>query len=149
MAGFFSFRRFAAVVGKEFVQMRRDRVTFAMMIGIPVLQMLLFGYAINSDPKRLPTAVLAADHGVFSRTVIAAMQNSAYFRVVRMAASEAEARELIDLGEVQFVLSVPEDFSRKLQRGERPALLLTADATDSASTRKAATALLVAAGSVV
>jgi len=149
MAGFFSFRRFAAVVGKEFVQMRRDRVTFAMMIGIPVLQMLLFGYAINSDPKRLPTAVLAADHGVFSRTIIAAMQNSAYFRLVRTASSEAEARQLIDLGEVQFVLSVPEDFSRKLQRGERPALLLTADATDPAATSNAVAAFRVLAESAL
>ena len=149
MAGFFSFRRFAAVVGKEFVQMRRDRVTFAMMIGIPVLQMLLFGYAINSDPKRLPTAVLAADHGVFSRTIIAAMQNSAYFRLVRTASTEAEARQLIDLGEVQFVLSVPEDFSRKLQRGERPALLLTADATDPAATSNAVAAFRVLAESAL
>jgi len=149
MGGWFSFRRFAAVVGKEFVQMRRDRLTFAMMLGIPILQMVLFGYAINSDPKRLPTAVLSADNGLFSRTVVAALQNSEYFRVVRTLQSEDEARDLIDRGEVQFVLSIPEDFSRSLMRGDHPALLLTADATDPAATSNAVAAFRVAAGSAL
>lgn len=143
--GPFSLRRFAAMVGKEFVQMRRDRVTFAMMLGIPILQMILFGFAINSDPKHLPTAVLSADNSVFSRTVTAAMQNSGYFKVVRMTESEEEAEELIDRGEVQFVLSIPENFSRKLIGGERPALLLTADATDPAATSNAVAAFRVLA----
>jgi ABC-2 type transport system permease protein len=133
----FSLHRFAAVIGKEFLQMRRDRLTFAMMIGIPIAQMILFGFAINADPKNLPTAVQLADHGPYARTVVAAMQNSAYFRVVRTVASEAEASRLLALGKVQFVLSVPEDFSRRLLRGERPALLLTADATDPAATSNA------------
>jgi ABC-2 type transport system permease protein len=138
MAGrLFSLHRFAAVIGKEFVQMRRDRLTFAMMIGIPIAQMILFGFAINSDPKHLPTAVQLADHGPYARTVVAAMQNSAYFRVVRTVAGEAEADHLLATGQVQFVLSVPEDFSRRLLRGERPALLLTADATDPAATSNA------------
>ncbi|HSH12388.1 MAG TPA: hypothetical protein VLA15_01515, partial [Desulfurivibrionaceae bacterium] len=83
----FSFRRFLAIIAKEFVQMRRDRVTFAMMIGIPIVQMVVFGFAINSDPKHLPTAILAADHSVFSRTVVAAMQNSGYFQIVKNVAS--------------------------------------------------------------
>jgi len=143
--GPFSLRRFAAMVGKEFVQMRRDRVTFAMMLGIPILQMILFGFAINSDPKHLPTAILSADNSVFSRTVTAAMQNSGYFQVVRLAQSEEEAEELIDRGEVQFVLSIPENFSRKLIGGERPALLLTADATDPAATSNAVAAFRVLA----
>jgi ABC-2 type transport system permease protein len=143
--GFFSFRRFAAVVGKEFVQMRRDRLTFAMMIGIPIAQMVLFGYAINTDPKGLPTAILTADHGVFSRTLVAAMQNSGYFRVVGTVSSEAEADELTATGKVQFVLSIPADFTRKLLRGERPAVLLTADATDPAATSNAVTAFRVVA----
>jgi ABC-2 type transport system permease protein len=134
---FFSFRRFRAIIGKEFVQMRRDRVTFAMMIGIPIVQMVVFGYAINSDPKHLPTVVLAADHGVFSRTIVAAMQNSKYFRVIATVKSEAEANLLIEEGDVQFVLSIPEQFSRRLVRGERPSLLLTADATDPAATSNA------------
>jgi ABC-2 type transport system permease protein len=138
MAGrLFSLHRFAAVIGKEFVQMRRDRLTFAMMIGIPILQMVLFGFAINSDPKNLPTAVQLADHGPYARTVVAALQNSAYFRVVQTVDSEAEADRLLALGKVQFVFSIPEDFSRRLLRGERPALLLTADATDPAATSNA------------
>jgi ABC-2 type transport system permease protein len=143
--GPFSLRRFAAMVGKEFVQMRRDRITFAMMLGIPILQMILFGFAINSDPKHLPTAVLSADNSVFSRTVTAAMQNSGYFEVVRLAESEEEAEGLIDRGEVQFVLSIPENFSRKLIGGERPALLLTADATDPAATSNAVAAFRILA----
>jgi ABC-2 type transport system permease protein len=120
--------------------MRRDRLTFAMMLGIPVMQMVLFGFAINADPRHLPTAVLSADQGIFSRSILAAMQNSDYFQLVRGVASEDEAEQLIELGEVQFVLSIPEQFSRKLIRGERPALLLTADATDPAATSNALSA---------
>jgi len=138
--GFFSLRRFRAMVGKEFVQMRRDRITFAMMIGIPILQMIIFGFAINSDPKQLPTVVLAAEHSVFSRSIIAAMQNSGYFRVIKTVTGEAEAGLLVERGEVQFVLSIPEQFSRRLLRGESPALLLTADATDPAATSNAVSA---------
>jgi ABC-2 type transport system permease protein len=137
----FNLRRFWAIVVKEFIQMRRDRVTFGMMVGIPLLQLVLFGFAINMNPKHLPTAVLAADHSVFARTLIWAMRNSGYFAVVREAASEAEARSLLQLGQVQFVVSIPEDFSRRLLRGERPALLLEADATDPAATSYALAAL--------
>jgi len=146
---FFSFRRFCAIIGKEFVQMRRDRVTLAMMIGIPIVQMVVFGYAINSDPKHLPTALLSADQGVFSRTIVAAMQNSRYFRVVRTVATEAEADLLIEEGDVQFVLNIPEDFDRRLVRGEQPALLLTADATDPAATSNALGAFRVLAASAL
>jgi ABC-2 type transport system permease protein len=135
--GIFSFRRFFAIIGKEFLQMRRDRITLAMIIGIPIMQMVVFGYAINSDPKHLPTAILTADQGVFSRTIVAAMQNSKYFHIVNIVETEAEAELLIDEGDVQFVLSIPEQFDRRLVRGERPALLLTADATDPAATSNA------------
>ncbi len=135
--GIFSFRRFFAIIGKEFLQMRRDRITLAMIIGIPIMQMVVFGYAINSDPKHLPTAILTADQGMFSRTIVAAMQNSKYFHIVKIVATEAEAELLIDEGDVQFVLSIPEQFDRRLVRGERPALLLTADATDPAATSNA------------
>ena len=134
---FFSIRRFNAIVSKEFLQMRRDRVTLAMMIGIPLLQLVLFSFAINSDPKHLPTAVLAADEGVFSRTIVTAMQNSRYFDIVKTVATEAEADLLIKEGEVQFVLNIPEQFNRRLIRGEKPVLLLTADATDPAATSNA------------
>lgn len=114
--------------------MRRDRVTFAMMVGIPLLQLTLFGYAINSDPKHLPTALRLADQGPFARTIVAEMANSDYFRLVRVSDSEAEVERLLRLGSVQFVANIPEDFSRKILRGERPTVLMEADATDPAAT---------------
>jgi ABC-2 type transport system permease protein len=141
----FSFKRFQAIIAKEFVQMRRDRVTFGMMIGIPILQMVIFGFAINSDPKHLPTVVVAGDHSPFSRTIVTAMQNSDYFEVIRSVDTEAEAAKLIELGKVQFVLTIPEHFSRKLVRNEQPALLLTADATDPAATSNALSAFRIVA----
>jgi ABC-2 type transport system permease protein len=129
--------RLWAIVLKEFVQMRRDRLTFGMMIGIPLIQLVLFGFAINSDPKHLPTAVLVADHGPQARTVLQAMANSSYFTFVRELRSETEAYQALARGEVQFVVSIPEDFSRRLLRGERPAILIEADATDPAATSNA------------
>ena len=129
--------------------MRRDRVTLAMMIGIPIVQMVVFGYAINSDPKHLPTALLTADQGIFSRTIVAAMQNSRYFHVVKTVATEAEADLLIEEGDVQFVLNIPEKFDQSLVRGEKPALLLTADATDPAATSNALGAFRVLAASAL
>jgi ABC-2 type transport system permease protein len=136
-----SLHRLWAVILKEFIQMRRDRVTFAMMIGIPLIQLLLFGYAINSDPKHLPAAVLSADRGPFARTLVATLQNSGYFEIRRDARTEAEAERLLNLGEVQFVIDIPEDFSRKLLRGERPTVLVEADATDPAATGPALSAV--------
>lgn len=137
----FSWSRFVAVLLKEFVQMRRDRLTFAMIVGIPILQLILFGFAINADPRALPTAVLAADNSVFSRSFVRAMENSGYFRVQHVVQSAAEGERLLQLGDVQFFVTVPEDFSRKLQRGGRPALLVEADATDPAATGNALAAL--------
>jgi ABC-2 type transport system permease protein len=142
MSRAFSFARFWAVLTKEFVQMRRDRLTFAMMIGVPIMQLILFGFAINSDPKALPTAVLSADNSVYSRSLIRAIENSGYFRVVRDLTSEAEAERALAMGTVQFVVTIPENFSRKLERGERPVLLVEADATDPAATSNALAALL-------
>src|SRR5664280_2205864 len=126
----FNWRRFWAVVVKEFIQMRRDRLTFAMMLGIPMIQLVLFGYAINSDPKHLPTAIYSADNSTFSRTIVWAMRNSSYFDVTREPQSEAEIQKLLAEGTVQFVVEIPVDFSRKLLRGEQSDLLLEADATD-------------------
>jgi ABC-2 type transport system permease protein len=126
----FNWRRFSAMVVKEFIQMRRDRLTFAMMIGIPMIQLVLFGYAINSDPKHLPTAVYTADNSVFSRTIVEAMRNSSYFDITREPQSEAEIQQLFAQGKVMFAVTIPVDFSRKLLRGEKPDLLLEADATD-------------------
>ncbi|MBP2312076.1 ABC transporter permease [Azospirillum soli] len=137
----FSFARFVAVMVKEFIQMRRDRLTFAMMVGVPILQLVLFGFAINADPKRLPTAVLTADESAFSRTLVAAMVNSGYFDVTRAALGEAELNRLLAEGEVQFAVTIPAGFARDLQRGARPVLLVEADATDPAATSNALSAL--------
>ena len=130
----FSCKRFAAMVGKEFVQMRRDRLTFAMLIGIPLLQLILFGYAINSDPRHLPTAVLSADNSPYSRAIVSGMQTSTYFDITARPESRAGLRRLIREGRVQFALTIPEDFGRSLLRGDRPVLLLEADATDPTAT---------------
>ncbi len=137
----FSWARFVAVLAKEFVQMRRDRLTFAMMVGIPIIQLVLFGFAINSDPKHLPTAVLAADQSPFARSFVRALENSEYFRVTHVVATEAAGDRLLETGAVQFLITFPEDFSRRLQRGEHPVLLVEADASDPAATSNALTAL--------
>ncbi len=137
----FSPSRFWAIVVKEFIQMRRDRVTFGIMVGIPIIQLILFGFAINSDPKHLPTAVLLADQGPQGRTLLYAIRNSGYFDFVRQVASESEGHETLARGEVQFVVNIPENFSRDLLRGDRPAILVEADATDPAAASNALGAL--------
>ena len=129
----FSLRRIGAILIKEFLQMRRDRVTLAMIIGIPLMQLFLFGFAINFNPKDMPTAVAIADPGVYSRSIVAAMRNSSYFQIVAETRSPSEARRLLQQGKVLFVLEVPVDFSRDLVRGTAPDLLLEVDATDPAS----------------
>jgi len=144
----FTFHRLWAIVLKEFIQMKRDRVTFAMMVGIPLMQLMLFGFAINSDPKHLPTAIRAADQGPFARTFVAALKNSGYFTLVREAATEAEAQQLLQLGDVQFVINIPEDFSRRLLRGEQPTVLIEADASDPAATGPAIAAARTLAATV-
>ncbi|MFP5258722.1 MAG: ABC transporter permease, partial [Acidobacteriota bacterium] len=145
LLGSFSPIRFAAMVSKEFTQMRRDRVTFGMMVGIPLLQLILFGYAINSDPKNLPTAILDNDRSVFSRDMATAMKNSSYFKFTKEIGSEAEADELLRLGRIQFVLTFPVNFGRDLARGDRPVVLLEADATDPSATSNAVSAIRQAA----
>jgi ABC-2 type transport system permease protein len=141
MSTVFSWPRFIAVLMKEFVQMKRDRLTFAMIVGIPIIQLVLFGFAINTDPKGLPAALVAADESPFSRAMVTALENSQYFKFTQRVASEAEGDRLLKLGDVQFVLVIPPDFSRKLQRGERPQLLVAADATDPSATGNAIAAL--------
>lgn len=133
----FSFHRLRGIIVKEFTQMRRDRLTFAMMLGIPLIQLTLFGYAINADPRHLPAAVLLADRGPQGRTVMAAMQNSTYFDFVQQVKTEEEAHDLLARGQVQFVVNIPENFSRDLLRGDRPTILVEADATDPAATGNA------------
>ena len=145
----FSWSRWVGIIVKEFIQLRRDRLTFGMIIGIPVLQLVLFGYAINADPKRLPTAVLAADAGPYSRTLLSAMQTSGYFRIGKPVAGERELDELLSRGEVQFAVIIPENFGRKLVRGERPVLLVEADASDPAAIGNAVAALSQIAASAL
>ena len=133
----FSLPRWWAVLRKEFLQLRRDRITFAMMIVIPLLQMALFGFAINSDPKHLPTAVIVADQSEFTRSFIAAMRNSEYFDIVATLPDEAAGRRALAQGQVQFVLDIPAGFTRDLVKGARPSLLVEADATDPVATGSA------------
>jgi ABC-2 type transport system permease protein len=132
--------RILAVLAKELIQLRRDRLTFAMMVGVPIMQLVLFGYAINSDPRNLPAAVVAAENSPFVRSIVRAVENSGYFRVVAVP-TEGEAERLIERGEVQFALVFPSDFSASLLRGETPALAVYADATDPSATGPAVSAL--------
>ncbi len=136
-----SWTRFLAILIKELRQVRRDRLTFGMMVGVPIVQLILFGFAINSDPKHLPLAVVVMEHSEYTRSFVAGLENSAYFRVTQRPASEQQADQLLAEGQVQFVLVIPSDFSRKLLRGEHPVMLLAADATDPAATGNAIAAL--------
>lgn len=140
-----SWQRLAAMFVKEFIQLRRDRVTFAMIIGIPLIQLLLFGFAINTDPKHLPTALLSRDDGPIARAIVDALRMTDYFDIKMTAKGEADADRLILSNEAQFVIQIPPDFSRRLIRGERPALLIIADATDPTATAGAIAAATGAA----
>jgi ABC-2 type transport system permease protein len=139
-ASWFSFRRWWAMVGKEFLQLRRDRVTFAMIVGIPIIQLTLFGYAINTDPKHMPTALIVADQSEFTRTFVQAMRSSDYFRIVGELPDEEAGRTALAQGTAQFVVTIPPDFTRRLLRGERPSILLEADASDPTATGAALSA---------
>ena len=141
MSASFSFARVAAIIVKEFQQMLRERLTFAMAIGVPVMQLILFGYAINNDPKDLPTALVAYDNGPLARSLVATVQNTGYFHIVAQPATEAQAERLLETGEVQFVLAIPPDFSRRVVRGEKPAVLVAVDAADPSAGSNAIAAL--------
>ena len=144
-----SFARLWGIALKEFIQLSRDRLTFGMIVGIPIMQLLLFGFAINSDPKHLPTAINVQDNSVFTRTFIRSLENTGYFQIVQQVQSEAESDRLLAEGSVQFVVTIPPDFSRQLVRGERPAILLEADATDPAATSNALASLVTVGQSVL
>jgi len=126
----FSFARFGAVLFKEFIQMKRDRVTFAMMIGVPIMQLVLFGYAINSDPRHLPTLVEMADNTPVARAVISGMANSEYFDFIGVVTGAEQGDQALRNGEASFVVVIPPDFERDIVRGLRPSILLAADASD-------------------
>ena len=136
-----SWSRIMAIMVKEAIQMRRDRLTFAMIVGIPVLQLILFGYAINTDPKQLPTAVIVGDNGPVARAIVTGMQNSDYFAFDHEAVTERVARQKLDRGEITYILSIPPGFQRDLVRGEQPQLLIEADATDPAATASGLSAI--------
>ncbi|MBV2143403.1 ABC transporter permease [Falsochrobactrum sp. TDYN1] len=128
--GWFSFARLGAILTKEFIQMRRDRVTFAMMLVVPLMQLLLFGFAINNDPKNLPTALVATGNDHYTRAVISALETTGYYRFDHVVRSAAEAEALIASGAVSFVVTIPSDFARRVDAGDAPQILIEADATD-------------------
>lgn len=126
----FSLGRLMALLIKEFIQMRRDRITFGMMLGVPLMQLVLFGYAINSDPKALPAALVSLSQDHYSRAMVSALENTDYYRFDHVVESAAEAEKLMASGEVVFVVTIPSDFARRVDRGQRPQILIEADATD-------------------
>lgn len=137
----FSLYRLWAMIIKEFIQLGRDRLTFGMMVGIPIMQLTLFGFAINGDPKNLPTVIVAHEQGLFTRSLIAAMENSRYFTIIMTTDQDDKADQLLAAGDVQFALTIPAGFERRLVRGEKPVLLLEADATDPSATGNAIAAV--------
>lgn len=125
-----SFSRIRAVFFKELVQMRRDRPTFAIMIMVPIMQLTLFGFAIDTDPRHLPTAVELRDDGPLTRSLLASMRQSDYFKIVAQVSTDEEGERLLRSGEVSYLIVIPENFEREFVRGERPQILIAADASD-------------------
>src|SRR6478735_936436 len=138
-AGFW--RKTWAMLVKEFIQLRRDRVSFAMIIMIPLVQLLLFGYAINTTPRNLPTAVLMQERSDLSRSILAALENTKYFQVTQLPHSEAEVDQLLASGKVLFAIEIPANFERSVRRGDKPSMLVIADATDPVASGTALGAL--------
>lgn len=128
----FSPARLGAILMKEFIQMRRDRITFAMMLAVPLMQLLLFGYAINNDPKQLPAALVATSQDHYTRAMVSALETTGYYRFDHVTASAAEAEDLMGSGQVVFVVTIPSDFARRVDKGDSPRILIEADATDPA-----------------
>jgi len=126
---------------KEFIQLRRDRVSFAMIIVIPLVQLTLFGYAINTTPRDLPTAVLLQEQTDLSRSILAALENTRYFKVTKLPRTEAEVDALLASGSVLFAIEIPANFERSVRRGDKPAMLVLADATDPVASGSALSAL--------
>jgi ABC-2 type transport system permease protein len=133
--------RTLAMLIKEFIQLRRDRVSFAMIIMIPLVQLMLFGYAINTNPRHLPTAVLLQEESDLGRSILKALANTDYFEVTRQVSNEAEFDRLLASGTVLFAIEIPANFERAVRRGDRPALLVAADATDPVAAGSAMSAL--------
>jgi len=134
-------RKTWAMLVKEFIQLKRDRVSFAMIIMIPLVQLMLFGYAINTTPRDLPTAVLIQEQSDLSRSILAALENTRYFKVTKLPRTEAEVDELLASGAVLFAIEIPANFERSVRRGDKPAMLVLADATDPVASGTALGAL--------
>jgi len=132
MNRFFSLTRLMALLAKETIQMRRDRITFAMMLGVPLMQLILFGFAINNDPKNLPAALVTASHDQYTRAIVSALEITGYYRFDHVLDSAEEADQLIENGTVSFVVTIPSDFSRRVVKRDHPQILIEADATDPA-----------------
>ncbi len=132
MSSFFSFRRLGALLIKEFIQMRRDRITFGMMLGVPLMQLILFGFAINNDPKDLPAVLVTTKPDHYVRAMVTSLELTGYYRFVKVGASAQEAEQMIADGSVSFVVTIPSDFAARVDRGDHPQLLIEADATDPA-----------------
>ena len=134
-------RKTFAMLVKEFIQLKRDRVSFAMIIMIPLVQLMLFGYAINTTPRYLPTAVLMQEQNDLTRSILAALENTKYFKVTKLPHTEAEVDELLASGTVLFAIEIPANFERSVRRGDKPAMLVAADATDPVASGTALSAL--------
>jgi len=132
MSNWFSLRRIGALFSKEVIQMRRDRVTFAMMLGVPLMQLLLFGFAINTDPKLLPAALVAPTEDRYTRAIVSALELTGYYRFTNVGVSATEAETLMERGDVSFIVTIPADFQRRIERGDTPQMLIEVDATDPA-----------------
>lgn len=148
MKTFFSLHRLKAIIIKEFIQMLRDRLTLAMIIAIPAIQLILFGYAINSNPKNLPTILISNDNSSFTRTFLESIKNTNYFRFINTNATEDQAKKAMEIGNTQFIINIPTNFSYDLIRGEHPNLLLTVDGSESMAAANAITAANALSGQV-
>ncbi len=134
-------RRTWAMLIKEFIQLMRDRVSFVMIVMIPLIQLLLFGYAINTTPRHMPMVVLLQEQTDIGRTILKALENTQYFTITKVVGTEAEFDQLLKSGDVLFGVEIPANFERAVRRGDRPSMLVVADATDPVAAGSALGAL--------
>jgi ABC-2 type transport system permease protein len=137
----FSFARVYAILLKEFLQMRRDQITMGMIVGVPLMQLFLFGFAINFNPHALPTVISVDDPGTLARSVVVALENSSYFEIVAQTHSPKDARRMLQEGKALFAVEIPANFTRDIVRGTQPDLLIEVDATDTAASSYAIAAV--------
>ncbi|MBO6900489.1 MAG: ABC transporter permease [Rhizobiaceae bacterium] len=149
MNRFFSLTRLFALLAKEFIQMRRDHITFGMMLGVPLVQLVLFGFAINSDPKQLPAALVVLSQDQYTRAMVSALETTGYYRFDHIVNSAEEGEFLIARGDVVFVVTIPSDFARRVERGNNPQILIEADATDPSAASGAISTLSTVARSAL